>query len=334
VAAEVQAAAVQPAVLVRSARQLARLSQRGLAQRAGVPASVIAAIESGQRPPSYGLLCRLLEACGLELALVPATPELDDAAREHLRLSTSDRLYLGVGGRANPRSDLTCRPWLELGALARCAVVSLAPATARSVWLYEPCLQPVAYVHRWLGTEVPPLRRLIAVELDGPVPQGAIPVGVHSECSVWVPTPGALALQPELAPDAPRLRAVDRYLHEAAPRDAAGRRRPSHRVSRPYAEEWRIRQDRRFGPLKDLPSTLDRREWRAGGVVSFSQWLTAHGYPDPRHPEPALERDADDDLTLAELLGLHDPERHQPGDPHGHQPDDAESCREETDGAA
>lgn len=47
---------------VRRARERARLSQRDLAKRSGVPQPNIAAIESGRRSPSPATLSRLLSA--------------------------------------------------------------------------------------------------------------------------------------------------------------------------------------------------------------------------------------------------------------------------------
>lgn len=53
--------------LVRTARAKRRLSQRALGDRAGVPQSTVAAVESGTRQPSVRMLERLLEAAGFRL---------------------------------------------------------------------------------------------------------------------------------------------------------------------------------------------------------------------------------------------------------------------------
>lgn len=53
--------------LVRSARARHRLSQRELADRAGVPQSTVSAVESGQRQPTVMMLERLLGAAGFRL---------------------------------------------------------------------------------------------------------------------------------------------------------------------------------------------------------------------------------------------------------------------------
>jgi len=55
--------------LVLMAREKAALSQRELAERAGVTQSEIARIESGKREPSIPTLQRILAGAGLELRL-------------------------------------------------------------------------------------------------------------------------------------------------------------------------------------------------------------------------------------------------------------------------
>ncbi|MBA2282006.1 MAG: nucleotidyltransferase domain-containing protein [Acidimicrobiia bacterium] len=55
--------------LLRTTRQLSRLSQTDLARRAGVAQSVISAYESGRREPSVPMLARLIAAAGHELVL-------------------------------------------------------------------------------------------------------------------------------------------------------------------------------------------------------------------------------------------------------------------------
>lgn len=61
-------------MLIRQARDRARLSQTDLARRAGVAQSVISAYEHDHREPSMRTLAKLIEATGNELAvnLVPA----------------------------------------------------------------------------------------------------------------------------------------------------------------------------------------------------------------------------------------------------------------------
>lgn len=52
--------------LVRLARSQTGMSQRELAAHSGVSQSVIAAIESGARQPSWPLLCRILAGANME----------------------------------------------------------------------------------------------------------------------------------------------------------------------------------------------------------------------------------------------------------------------------
>lgn len=55
---------LDPAALVRMARERSGMSQRALAERAGTSQSVIARIELGQSNPTVGTLNRLIEATG------------------------------------------------------------------------------------------------------------------------------------------------------------------------------------------------------------------------------------------------------------------------------
>lgn len=57
------------AALVRLARLKAGLSQQELAQRAGVPRSMISAYERDRRQPTLATLMRVLRAAGFELRL-------------------------------------------------------------------------------------------------------------------------------------------------------------------------------------------------------------------------------------------------------------------------
>jgi transcriptional regulator with XRE-family HTH domain len=53
--------------MLKLARQDKHLSQRELAEAAGVPHTTIAKIESGARQPSWPVLCRILAAVDLEM---------------------------------------------------------------------------------------------------------------------------------------------------------------------------------------------------------------------------------------------------------------------------
>ena len=68
------------AVVLRSARERARLTQAQLGARAGVTQSVISAYESGRRQPSVPTLAALVAATGFELDLqLRSTPRRLDA---------------------------------------------------------------------------------------------------------------------------------------------------------------------------------------------------------------------------------------------------------------
>ena len=85
-----------PAILLRTARERAGISQRTLARRAKTAQSAVARIEAGITDPSWATLARLLKAAGFELAaeLRPRRGRshmLDDVPRI-LRLSPEQRL--------------------------------------------------------------------------------------------------------------------------------------------------------------------------------------------------------------------------------------------------
>ena len=79
--------------LVRLARARAGLTQRQLAERAGVPQSVIARIESGARQPTIPTLDRILAGAGVEVRY--RLEPLDDHDRvlvaDHAMRSPADR---------------------------------------------------------------------------------------------------------------------------------------------------------------------------------------------------------------------------------------------------
>ena len=88
---------LDPAVLVRAARNRGALSQRAMAEKASTSQSVVARIETGVTDPSGDTLRRLLAAAGLEarceLATIPVpdTHMLQDVERI-LALSPEERL--------------------------------------------------------------------------------------------------------------------------------------------------------------------------------------------------------------------------------------------------
>jgi transcriptional regulator with XRE-family HTH domain len=84
--------------LLTSARQRAGLSQRTLAEQAGIPQASISRIESGRISPRATTLERWLAACGVTLEIRPAGGLGVDrtAIRERLAMTPSERHHLGV----------------------------------------------------------------------------------------------------------------------------------------------------------------------------------------------------------------------------------------------
>jgi transcriptional regulator with XRE-family HTH domain len=89
---------VNGASLLRTARRRIGLSQRVLAERAGVTQAAISRIEDGKTSPRFDTLDRLLQACGFTVELAPRLGEGVDrtAIRELLRLSPAERARLAV----------------------------------------------------------------------------------------------------------------------------------------------------------------------------------------------------------------------------------------------
>ncbi|HEX8004462.1 MAG TPA: helix-turn-helix transcriptional regulator [Mycobacteriales bacterium] len=84
----------EAAWLLRYARRRAGLTQRALAERAGVPQSYVARVESSRADPTVSSLSRLLRACGTTLEAMPGTGEgVDRTTMAALRrLSPAERL--------------------------------------------------------------------------------------------------------------------------------------------------------------------------------------------------------------------------------------------------
>jgi transcriptional regulator with XRE-family HTH domain len=81
------------AALIALARVKSGLSQRRLAEQAGVPTTMISAYERGLRQPTLPTLERLLSAAGFELRLHLATGDDHDHVLEKLerRRTSSER---------------------------------------------------------------------------------------------------------------------------------------------------------------------------------------------------------------------------------------------------
>ncbi|MGH2718134.1 MAG: helix-turn-helix domain-containing protein [Actinomycetota bacterium] len=93
---------MDPAAVLRRARQRAGLTQRELAVAAGVAQPTVARIESGREDPRVSTLDRLLRCCGEALlSEVAAGSGIDRTAiRELLAMTAAERLAsLAAGSR-------------------------------------------------------------------------------------------------------------------------------------------------------------------------------------------------------------------------------------------
>jgi transcriptional regulator with XRE-family HTH domain len=89
--------------MVWFARSRAKLTQRELAAKSGVPQETIARIERGRVDPRLGTLDRLLEACGYGLEVEPRLGIGIDRTQiyELLRLTPAERLALAIDNDRN-----------------------------------------------------------------------------------------------------------------------------------------------------------------------------------------------------------------------------------------
>ena len=82
--------------LLQTARELAGLTQRQLANKARTAQSVVARIELGETSPSWSTLARLLKAAGFSLSArlhrTSVDPQLLDDVPRILALSPEERL--------------------------------------------------------------------------------------------------------------------------------------------------------------------------------------------------------------------------------------------------
>jgi predicted transcriptional regulator len=89
--------------MLRHARARARLTQRELAAKVGIPQETIARIETGRVDPRVGTLDRLLEGCGFGLEHMPRLGIGIDRTvmRRLIELTPSERLELGIANDRN-----------------------------------------------------------------------------------------------------------------------------------------------------------------------------------------------------------------------------------------
>jgi uncharacterized protein len=87
---DVQALPSPSSALLQLARLKAGMSQRQLAERAGVPVTMISAYERDQRQPTLATLLRLLRAAGFDLCLHLAAYDPHDEVLAGLEARRSD----------------------------------------------------------------------------------------------------------------------------------------------------------------------------------------------------------------------------------------------------
>jgi transcriptional regulator with XRE-family HTH domain len=94
--------------MLREARRRARLTQRELAAKSGIPQETIARIERGRADPRVNTLDRLLAACEFGLEVMPRLGIGIDRTQIQalLRLTPSERLEVAV---ANDRHFVELR---------------------------------------------------------------------------------------------------------------------------------------------------------------------------------------------------------------------------------
>jgi transcriptional regulator with XRE-family HTH domain len=88
--------------IIREARRSSGLSQRALAEKAGVPQSTVGRIESGAIGPRWATVEALLRASGMTVELSPMAGVGVDRTqiRELLRLTPLERARLAVADAA------------------------------------------------------------------------------------------------------------------------------------------------------------------------------------------------------------------------------------------
>lgn len=89
--------------MLREARARAHLTQRGLAQKSGIPQETIARIERGRTDPRVNTLDRLLEACEFGLEVMPRLGIGIDRTQiqQRIRFPMSERLAASIDDDAH-----------------------------------------------------------------------------------------------------------------------------------------------------------------------------------------------------------------------------------------
>lgn len=277
---------MDPAQLLREARRHAGYDQRRLAAASGLSLRTVVEVESGRRRVSAHALDALLAACGLDLGLFPRSDgDACEHLRHHLRLSTSARLHLSMGGDGVALA--TGSPlWLDLARLAEATEVLLDGPAAAGTWVPGLPVPTTVAVGVWATPRRSPLPRTPSVtvrELQRPRGRGpwdrAVRVATPRLGAVRVPPPAELLLDRRCDQVAPALRAAARCLHLHSGRDAGDRRAPPQCQPDEEGEAYHLGRSLTHVLLARPPSATDSRGWRTDSSVSLRQWLEEQGFP-------------------------------------------------------
>lgn len=269
---------MEPGHHLRTVRRATGLSQRGLAQAAGVRLATVQDIERGATSPTVGTLARLLEAAGFELVVDRAVAGPCRHLLRYLRLTLAERLYAATGGRLRPTLDHREGAWTQLWRLTGYGQVELVGTLAAGLWTPVIAQRPAVLV-----TPACPERALPAV---GALDVGQTHAGVRAGCvrvsfqtwSVFVLPPALLALDGAVSEHRVALRAAAAALDARSPLDDAGRRVPAHRDVSPWRDTTRVMHTKAYRGLP-VPDGAAGRGWQLDGPASLAQWLRAYGYP-------------------------------------------------------
>ena len=113
----------ETAELIRTAREQRGLSQRALAERAGVKQSTIARIELGESDPAYSTVIRLLDAAGFHLPEPrPSIPTLTESAIGDDELDWTMLRAVAEPASGEPRHTMRPRNASPAASAARTAI--------------------------------------------------------------------------------------------------------------------------------------------------------------------------------------------------------------------
>ena len=91
--------------LIRTARDMAELTQTGLAERAGITQQAVSAYETGRMDPTFETLTRLIQAAGLELRVRLVPRDFHDDSLEAFLESLPPARRAELEAQRNQRSE-------------------------------------------------------------------------------------------------------------------------------------------------------------------------------------------------------------------------------------